>query len=64
MISTGEPINLPSGEQLVHPGWDEGFRVAVLGDTCDAGGMKEIALSVDLYVCSLPSGKRMNQSIS
>lgn len=48
MIQTGEPIVLPDGRMLVHPGWEEGPRIAVLGDCNDAQGTSSLAQDVDL----------------
>jgi len=50
LIQTGQPISLPDGTKLTHPGWLEGPRIAVLGDTSDASGMASLAQDVDLCV--------------
>ncbi|CED83820.1 Predicted metal-dependent hydrolase (beta-lactamase superfamily) [Phaffia rhodozyma] len=50
MLRTGDPIELPTGEQLNHPGWDEGYHIAVLGDTSDASGMLRLARGVNLLI--------------
>lgn len=52
LIQTGETIELPDGTELVHPGWHEGPRITVLGDTSDASGMAPLAQDVDLCVAS------------
>ncbi|KAL7414260.1 beta-lactamase-like protein [Mrakia frigida] len=48
--SPHEPIELPNGEKLEHPGWNKGSKVAILGDTSDASGVRELARGVDLLV--------------
>lgn len=53
MMQTGDSIILPDGTELPHPGWENGARIAVLGDTSDATGMAPLAQQVDL--CARPA---------